>query len=49
MQLYKQLVNVLAGFVAARPTDDWTVDPDGCQIFWQPLKFAHQRRAELLR
>jgi hypothetical protein len=33
MQLNKQLVNILAGFVATLPTNDWTVGPHGWQIF----------------
>jgi hypothetical protein len=33
MELNKQLVNILAGFVAALLTNDWTVEPDGCQTF----------------
>src|SRR5437868_1370605 len=32
VQLCKQLVNTLAGFVAVLPANDWTAEPDGCQI-----------------
>ena len=47
MELNKQLVNILAAFVAALLTNDWTVEPDGAK-FWQPLSSAHQRRSRLL-